>query len=65
MLRGLTKEYFREKHCFLKKGVEIWSFDGTYITVTGNKLLSLISCEVSPSLSKLVKKNNRNIFFKN
>ncbi len=30
ILRGLTKEYFREKHCFLKKkkGVEIWAFDG-------------------------------------
>jgi hypothetical protein len=28
ILRGLTKEYLREKHCFLKKGVEIWAFDG-------------------------------------
>ena len=27
-MRGATKTYFREKHCFLKKGVEIRAFDG-------------------------------------
>ncbi len=28
---GLTEEYFREKHCFIKKGVEIWAFEGTLL----------------------------------
>jgi hypothetical protein len=28
-LRGHTKEYFREKYCFLKKGCRIWAFDGS------------------------------------
>jgi hypothetical protein len=30
IFRGAYQEYFREKHCFLKKGVEIWAYDGKY-----------------------------------
>jgi hypothetical protein len=57
---GLPKTYFREKHCFLKKRVEIWVFDGINMLLLNEacvkKAVSLItlfahSCETLKNIS--------------
>ncbi len=39
ILRGAAKTYFRENHCFSKKGDKIWAFDGTVVIFLKTGLL--------------------------